>query len=110
MGEKLQGRTDFFCEANSFAYRKSNNFLARQAHRPRRSRHFPYVPARRISGKEFLFSEIFLFPAIYFFLLYKKVFFTNFVTHITNFVTRVSKFVTHISKFVTNFSRADSEN
>ena len=61
-------------------------------------------------GKCFFSPRYFLFPAIHFFLPYKKVFVTNFVTHITNFVTRVSKFVTHISKFVTNFFRADSEN
>ena len=58
-GEKLQDWANFFCEAYSFAYRKSNNFLASQAHRPRRNPHFPYAPARRISVKVFLFSEIF---------------------------------------------------
>ena len=60
--------------------------------------------------KCFFSPRYFLFPAIHFFLSYKKVFVTNFVTHIRNFVTRIRKFVTHISKFVTNFFRADSEN
>ena len=44
-----------------------------------------------------------------FFLFYKKVFVTNFVTRITKFVTCIRKFVTAVTKFVTNFFLADSE-
>ena len=44
-----------------------------------------------------------------FFLSYKKVFVTNFVTRITNFVTCVRNFVTAVTKFVINFFLADSK-
>ena len=45
----------------------------------------------------------------YFFLSYKKVFVTKFVTHVRKFVTHITKFVIHVTRFVTNFFCADSK-
>ena len=45
----------------------------------------------------------------YFFLSYKKVFVTKFVTHVRKFVTHITKFVIHVTRFVTNFFCADNE-
>ena len=45
----------------------------------------------------------------YFFLSYKKVFVTKFVTHVRKFVTHITKFVIHVTKFVINFFCADSK-
>ena len=45
----------------------------------------------------------------HFFLSYKIVFVTKFVTCITNFVTCVRNFVTSVTNFVTNFFCADSK-
>ena len=109
-GEKLQGRADFFVRPTVLPTAKVIIFWQAKRTGPGATHTFLTRPTGASRGKCFFSPRYFLFRARLFFLPYKKVFVTNFVTHITNFVTRVSKSVTHISKFVTNFFRADSEN